>query len=130
MRRAGSLWCAGWISRPSKHGVAASTATVLGVDHYADAGGLLRLLVEMAMFVSVQVENGELLALGRRSAALRKPWQSARVGPVQNRKKYRMKKSWLMVSVGAMLLARMRRHERQPGAWAWPRVHSLVACFP
>jgi predicted TIM-barrel fold metal-dependent hydrolase len=36
---------------------------VLGVDYYAQAGDLLRHLADLDMFVSVQVENDQLLAL-------------------------------------------------------------------
>jgi predicted TIM-barrel fold metal-dependent hydrolase len=41
----------------------AFNATVLGVDHYLAAGPLLRLLAELDMFVSVQVEHDQLVAL-------------------------------------------------------------------
>jgi predicted TIM-barrel fold metal-dependent hydrolase len=42
----------------------AFNATVLGVDYYAGAGALLRLLADLDMFVSLQVEHEQLLALG------------------------------------------------------------------
>jgi predicted TIM-barrel fold metal-dependent hydrolase len=38
-------------------------ATVLGTSHYASAGPLLRLLAELDMLVSLQVEHDQLLAL-------------------------------------------------------------------
>jgi predicted TIM-barrel fold metal-dependent hydrolase len=41
----------------------AFNATVLGVDHYLQAGSLLRLLADLDMFVSVQVEHDQLVAL-------------------------------------------------------------------
>jgi predicted TIM-barrel fold metal-dependent hydrolase len=41
----------------------AFNATVLGVDYYAGAGGLLRQLAHLDLFVSVQVEHDLLLAL-------------------------------------------------------------------
>jgi predicted TIM-barrel fold metal-dependent hydrolase len=41
----------------------AFNATVLGVDHYLAAGDLLRLVAELDLFVSVQVEHDQLLAL-------------------------------------------------------------------
>lgn len=41
----------------------AFNATVLGVDHYLQAGGLLRHLADLDLFVSMQVEHDQLLAL-------------------------------------------------------------------
>jgi predicted TIM-barrel fold metal-dependent hydrolase len=41
----------------------AFNATVLGVDHYLGAGALLRHLADLDMFVSVQVEHDQLVAL-------------------------------------------------------------------
>lgn len=42
----------------------AFNATALGVEHYLSAGPLLRLLAELDLFVSVQVEHDQLVALG------------------------------------------------------------------
>lgn len=42
----------------------AFNATVLGVDHYLQAGALLRHLADLDLFVSMQVENDLLLSLG------------------------------------------------------------------
>jgi predicted TIM-barrel fold metal-dependent hydrolase len=41
----------------------AFNATVLGVDHYLQSGPLLRLLADLDLFVSVQVEHDQLVAL-------------------------------------------------------------------
>nr|WP_222622910.1 amidohydrolase family protein [Ramlibacter cellulosilyticus] len=41
----------------------AFNATVLGVDHYLAAGELLRLVADLDLFVSLQVEHDQLLAL-------------------------------------------------------------------
>ncbi|HET9977565.1 MAG TPA: amidohydrolase family protein [Burkholderiaceae bacterium] len=41
----------------------AFNATVMGVDHYADAAPLLRTLVELDMLLSLQVEHDQLVAL-------------------------------------------------------------------
>lgn len=42
----------------------AFNATVLGVDYYLQAGALLRHLADLDLFVSMQVEHDQLLALG------------------------------------------------------------------
>jgi predicted TIM-barrel fold metal-dependent hydrolase len=41
----------------------AFNATVMGIDHYANAGALLRTLAELDMLLSLQVEHDQLLAL-------------------------------------------------------------------